>query len=1396
MYVAGQWVVNTFNISTTAPLTIESCNISSGVCTITFSSGNPTNYFVPGQSILLSGGKTVGSFGFTPKTGTLDGVHTIASVTTTTITFNTTATGDANGNVIVDSTAAINSSIFGSIPPPPIPATFPTNADLTNLQKYLQNIITQLLLQPTQIISNTLSQQFISTLLITNSYNVLLTITIPSGITPAYFFQIYRSQVFSATGIQVLNQDVVPNDELQQVYEAFPTAAELAAGTLQVLDIVPDNFRGANLYTNASTGEGILQANTPPPFATDINTFKGSTFYSNTRVLQYMALSLLGVQNMITDFNNGALTNLKSAITFGTLSGSSLTNTGSSTLIGNIGTSPGSSVIGFPPGTFTGTLNLNDTTAIQAQIDATSAYNSAQALPGATDLSGTDLGGLTLSPGIYKFTSSAQLTGTLTLNGGGNSAAIWVFQIGSTLTTASASSVVLINGANANNITWAVGSSATLGTTTAFQGNIISEVSSTLNTGTTLVGRVFSLTGSTSLDSNIITNSLPSSLTPPSITISTTTGTQTYTFVTGLPEIFTVTCNAGSTLAASGTASYFDVNGGNNITNYRFYYQIGTATAPVAAGRTLVPILALAGDTNVQIASKTRDVFNTVNLDFIASSVSNVVTVDNIIQGYTTPPVAATTGFTFTVTQAGRGENAALHQVLLSTNISPAIAVQETALSLTRVVNLNASDGTYIYYTSGSNQVPGQMLIQARNLGITQFFINTNNANTGASFSPSVAPNIQINNIATGNPSVVTTSTPHGLANLDYIFISGSNSTPSIDGYQQINYISTTSFSVNVNVTVAGTKGGISPYSTIQASSNDAFPNRIFYSKLQQPEAVPTLNYFDVGAKDKAILRIYPLRDSLFIFKQDGIYRISGESIPFNLGLFDSSCILVAPDSVSSVDNVIYAWSRQGISSVTESGTRNISRPIDVALLPLSSSSYTKFVSSTWGTGYESDKSYTVYTITKPTDQIAQIGYKYNTLTNAWTTVNKDSVCGVINFVDDRMYLGAGDINFIEQERKNYDRTDFADREYTANIQPNSMGTTIILNSVANMAANDVIVQSQPFSIYNYNAILKTLDIDAGVNVHNFFSTLGAIAGDNLRVKLDALANKLDLSNLGFNNYKSSIGSLSGTITSVSTGPLVNITSNAHGLITGRTILLSGINSSPVVNGEFTVTVIDTNNFTVSPGFTVLSPGTTGTFSTVISDFADLQVCYNKLITMLNTDTIVQANNFLTVTDYVNEEALILSVNRAIKSITIGQAIPFVQGLLTSYKGIDSVVVYSPYLFGGDPVSLKHIRESQILFDNLAFTGGTISYASDLLPEFQEVPFLADGPGLFGLSKFGSGFFGGLSDSAPIRTYIPRQCQRCRYLIVKFEHTIARDKWALNGITLTGETQLSTRSYR
>ena len=231
--------------------------------------------------------------------------------------------------------------------------------------------------------------------------------------------------------------------------------------------------------------------------------------------------------------------NLGTAGDFAVLGGTTVTNTGLTVITGgNVGVSPGPAITGFPPGTVAAPYSLHpgDAVARQAQLDLTDAYAKAATLSPTQDLSGQNLGGLILLPGVYRFSSSAQLTGILTLDARGDPNALFVFQIGSTLTTAGGSSVVTINngvGMPGCNVFYQVGSSATIGTGTEFQGHILALTSISLNTNATILnGSALAINGAVTLDINKINNCVSLVPAPGSVALTLIGGT-----VLGLPAL-------------------------------------------------------------------------------------------------------------------------------------------------------------------------------------------------------------------------------------------------------------------------------------------------------------------------------------------------------------------------------------------------------------------------------------------------------------------------------------------------------------------------------------------------------------------------------------------------------------------------------------------------------------------------------------------------------------------------------------------------------------------------------------------------------------------------------------------------------------------------------------------
>ena len=224
---------------------------------------------------------------------------------------------------------------------------------------------------------------------------------------------------------------------------------------------------------------------------------------------------------------------LGTAGSFAVLAGTTVTNTGPSSISGDLGVSPGSAVTGFPPGIVSnGTIHSADGVAAGAQSDLTTAYNDAAGRSPTANVPGFIGAGQTLTPGVYKASSSLDVGGSLILDAGGDPNAVFIFQAPSTLITDSASSVILTGDAQACNVFWQVGSSATLGTGSDFSGSILALTSISVNTGDTIAGRALARNGAVTLDDDTITAPATCATSSPTPTPTPTTATPTATATT------------------------------------------------------------------------------------------------------------------------------------------------------------------------------------------------------------------------------------------------------------------------------------------------------------------------------------------------------------------------------------------------------------------------------------------------------------------------------------------------------------------------------------------------------------------------------------------------------------------------------------------------------------------------------------------------------------------------------------------------------------------------------------------------------------------------------------------------------------------------------------------------
>lgn len=243
---------------------------------------------------------------------------------------------------------------------------------------------------------------------------------------------------------------------------------------------------------------------------------------------------------------------LGTATSYAVLAGQTVTNTGPTVITGDVGLSPGSSVLGFPPGTVNGTTHVADPQAVQAQNDLTDAYNDAASRTPVTAVS-ADLAGQTLVAGVYGG-GALGLSGALTLDAQGDPNAVFVFQAASTLITSSVSSVTMINGGDVCNVFWQVGSSATLGTNSTFVGTIMALTSITATTGASINGRLLARNGAVTLDSNVISRPTCIELAPATTTTApATTAAATTTIVAAPTSDVTATTVPPSTSPPTGT---------------------------------------------------------------------------------------------------------------------------------------------------------------------------------------------------------------------------------------------------------------------------------------------------------------------------------------------------------------------------------------------------------------------------------------------------------------------------------------------------------------------------------------------------------------------------------------------------------------------------------------------------------------------------------------------------------------------------------------------------------------------------------------------------------------------------------------------------------------------------
>lgn len=359
---------------------------------------------------------------------------------------------------------------------------------------------------------------------------------------------------------------------------------------------------------------------------------------------------------------------------------------------------------------------------------------------------------------------------------------------------------------------------------------------------------------------------------------------------------------------------------------------------------------------------------------------------------------------TFTLT-AGATNDAATGTFEVSNTGNPAFDIQTTAINLVNIANTyDANDFLDAYYTSTGSDLPGQMQ-----------FVRT-------SYSPDFyqVPVVGFN--------------PQGLTGPIYF---------------------------TFNITTSNTASWEQPiannvFDTTLISTNEVRPNRVYFSKFNQPEAVPIVNYFDVGSANAPIYRIVPLRDGVMVLKADGVFRISNVAAPFTVTPIDYTVKILAPRTAAELDNKVYFLSDQGIVAVTDTDAQIMSFILDKTIIENTSQNlYPNLFGVAWGVAYQSDRKYILSLPTSGADTQAQKQFVYNHLTQCWTNWDLPINCGVVFKKNGKLYLGGGgaledpNCGVIYQERKSFTNNDYADNLYRMDPGVNDYtvpSTTVLLD--------------------------------------------------------------------------------------------------------------------------------------------------------------------------------------------------------------------------------------------------------------------------------------------------------------------------------------------------------------
>lgn len=744
---------------------------------------------------------------------------------------------------------------------------------------------------------------------------------------------------------------------------------------------------------------------------------------------------------------------------------------------------------------------------------------------------------------------------------------------------------------------------------------------------------------------------------------------------------------------------------------------------------------------------------------------------------------------------------------ILSDVLSPTQAIDETAKSLIRIINSDACGIVDAFYLSGECDLPGIILFQAKSLSSPEFVLGTDKGVSTCSciicidknFNPILDQSHCITDFTICGSSTIVDSASHGFKTNDVVYIF--NTLTNLDGKKVISAVPCINkFKIDtIACCVSCITGKVFYYG--QYSNNEKKPNRLYFSKESQPEAVPLVNFLDVGTRDEGIDRIIALRDNLFVLKKDGTFILTGTtSSDFIVKLLDNSANIIARDSAAILNNQIFMLTTQGVTRVTDSGVCIISRSIEDKILDVIGPNFNT-ESLTFGLGYESDRSYLLWLPTNEVDTVATQVYRYNTFNNSWVRWTVCSTSGIINNRDDKIYLGAGNNNNLLKERKNNNRTDIADLSFDLNlIYQSTQDCLIQLESISCIEVGDSLVQTQYVTVVKFNRLLRKLTLD--INLNCTYDSCLLTNGACIALELSNLVTKLN------NDINQSI-----VTCNIQINPCNYIVYCCHPFLDGERLVINSSCTSPVTSPTGLldccdiVYVTQTTNNSFKLSLTplgcpiVITCGGTGchTFTSKFSipvgtTFSEINIDYNTLISELNYSSGTYFTDYTPITDSTDFETLITDINISSGNIYINNNMNFIIGPVTIYKGIESIIEWAPQHFG-EPSITKQIKEGTIIFNGNNFYSAELYYSTDTSKDFEGQLFYGRGSGVFGGFEGGDSNWGGEGTDSPYRTLIPEKKQRCRYITPKFIHKNAREDFSILGISLEPRA-LSSRGYR